>query len=103
MQVAPSLGPYVGHCLVTSDAHANLVSRYGEFLATESVSTGGEKRESSCGEHADDEWRVAAWLCGQGEEADLRFGCADAFDGVDAFELIAGIGVRSCCWGRGAA
>lgn len=64
VQVAFGLGPHVGHCLVTSDAHADLVSRHGEFLATESVSTGGEKRERPCGEHADDEWRVAAWFCG---------------------------------------
>lgn len=98
VQVASGLGPYVGHCLVASDAHADLVSRYSEFLSSEGVSTGGEKRERSCGEHADDEWRVAAWLCGQGEETDLRLGCADALDGVDAFEFIAGIGVGYCCW-----
>lgn len=64
VQVASSLGPYVGHCLVASDAHADLVSRHGEFLTTEAVSAGSQKSERPCGEHANDEWRVAAWLCG---------------------------------------
>lgn len=33
----------------------------------------------------------------------MRLGCADAFDGMDTFEFVAGIRVRSCWWRRGAA
>lgn len=103
VQVASGLRPHACHCLVASDAHADLVSRHGEFLASEGVSAGSQKRKRACGEHANYEWRVAAWLCGQGEKTDLCLGCADAFDCMDASEFIAGIGVRSCWRRRGAA